>query len=284
MALLNGPLPTSLRSIRTSPVPTVKVLTAELTALRFEDLVETVTLWGKAQDRGRMVCLANVHMLVEARRDRSLAEVLRRADAVTPDGMPLVWLMRRNGHPDQERVAGMDLLPALCATAERESINVYFLGSTPEVLTAIRRRLRAAYPRLRVVGMESPPFREMTRDEDAAMIRRISLANPGFLFVALGCPKQEKWMDRNVENVRAVMFGLGAAFPVFAGFRRRAPDAMQRNGLEWLYRLRQEPRRLCRRYLTTNTTFLWWLYKEWRNDRRAEGGEPGWEEAEGGLN
>lgn len=281
--VLHESLPTSLRSIRTSPVPTVRVLTTEMTALSFEGLLETVTRWGKTQDRGRMVCIANVHMLVEARRDRSLAEVLGRADAVTPDGMPLVWFMRRNGHPDQERVAGMDLLPALCATAERQSINVYFLGSTPEVLMAIRGRLLAAYPRLRIVGMEAPPFREMTRDEEAATMHRINLANPGFLFIALGCPKQEKWMGRNVGNVRAVMFGLGAAFPVFAGIRRRAPDVMQRNCLEWLYRLGQEPRRLWRRYLTTNTTFLWWLYKEWLSDQRAEGSGPRLEDAERGL-
>ena len=274
LILPSGSRPINSPSNRTSPVPTVTILTAEMTALSFEDFVETVTRWGQAQDRGRMVCVANVHMLVEARRDPSLAQSLRRADAVTPDGMPLVWLMRRNGHPNQDRIAGMDLLPALCDMAERESISVYFLGSTPEVLRAIRCRLRSTHPRLRIGGMDAPPFREMTPDEEALTIQRINLADPGFLFVALGCPKQEKWMERNVENVRAVMFGLGAAFPVFAGARKRAPRVMQRNGMEWLYRLCQEPHRLWRRYLTTNTAFLWWIYEGWRSEQRSAGREP----------
>jgi N-acetylglucosaminyldiphosphoundecaprenol N-acetyl-beta-D-mannosaminyltransferase len=200
-------------------------------------------------------------MLVEARRNPGFGQVLDRSDAVLPDGMPLVWLMRQAGSPRQERLAGMDLLPALCAAAAREAIGIYFLGSTPEVLSRMQRRLKDHYPMLRVVGMESPPFRELTAEEERAISERINDANPGFVFIALGCPRQELWMHRNLSRVRSVMVGLGAAFPVYAGLRGRAPRALQRMGLEWLYRLCQEPGRLWKRYLVTNTYFVCWTIR-----------------------
>lgn len=254
-----------LRSIHHDPgmAPRVKVFSASITALDLSEFTELLTGWAKGSGNGRMVCVANVHMLVEARRDASVAAILGRADAVSPDGMPVVWCMRRFGYPNQQRVAGMDLLPELCAAAEMKSIRVYFLGSTPAVLSAIRDRLNREHPHLEVVGMEAPPFREMTAEEETSLVKRINRARPGFLFVALGCPKQERWMDRNVVRVNAVMVGLGAAFPVYAGTLRRAPAPMQRHGLEWFYRLSQEPKRLWRRYLTTNTYFLLWLIRAW---------------------
>jgi len=241
--------------------PRVRLLGVDLTALSFLDHVDLVGKWALARE-SRVVCVANVHMLVEARRDADFAEVIARADVLTPDGMPLVWLMRRRGARGQERVAGMDLLPCLCRRAAQDNVSVFFLGSPPGTLAAIRGRLASELPKLVIAGMESPPFRRLTQAEDDAIVRRIAASGAGFVFVSLGCPKQERWMDAHRGSVRAVMVGLGAAFPVYAGLAQRAPRWMQRAGLEWLYRLGRGPRRLWKRYLVTNALFLWYLTAE----------------------
>jgi len=238
------------------PIPTIRILSANVAALGFEQHVKLLTQWAIERDRGRMVCAANVHMLIEAERNPRFAALLRSADLVTPDGMPVAWLMRGAGSPNQERVAGMDLLPALCESAEREEVGVYFVGSTPGVLAAIRRRVGTLHPRLRISGMESPPFREMSPEEESQLAGRINATKAGLVFVSLGCPKQERWMRRNRGRIAAVMVGLGAAFPVYAGLQRRAPLKMRELGLEWLYRLAREPHRLLWRYFSTNVVFV----------------------------
>jgi len=207
-------------------------------------------------------------MLVEACRDEGFAKELLEADVVTPDGMPLVWLMRRRGALRQERVAGMDLFPALCTEAERQGLAVFFLGSTPDVLDGIRARAQREHPRLEIAGMEAPQVTSQSDAEDAALVARINASGAGFLFIAFGCPKQERWIYRHRGGVQAVMVGLGGAFSVYAKLRGRAPLAMQQSGLEWLYRLVGEPRRLWRRYLVTNTLFLWFLVQERLANRR----------------
>ena len=214
------------------------------------------------RDSSFVVCMANVHMLVEANDHPDLAEELLQADMVLPDGMPLVWLMRRRGAPEQDRIAGMDFLPELCLAAERARVPVYFIGSTAPVLEAMERKLRREFPRLLIAGMESPPFRPLSEVEESGILHRIAASRAGIVLVALGCPKQERWMLARRERVRAVLVGLGAAFPTYAGFQARAPRRMQRMGLEWLHRLIHEPRRLWRRYFYTNTKFLWCLYRE----------------------
>jgi N-acetylglucosaminyldiphosphoundecaprenol N-acetyl-beta-D-mannosaminyltransferase len=203
-----------------------------------------------------MVCVANVHMVMEAHRDPSFANVLQRADLVTPDGMPLVWMMRRLGKPEQDRMAGLDILMALCETAEADGTSIYLLGSTDEVLTEIISRMRQSYPRLHIAGFESPPFRPLSQEEDDAIVDRINSSSAGFVFVALGCPKQERWMSDRQGRVQAVMIGLGGAFPVYAGVHKRAPRWIREAGWEWAYRLIQEPRRLWRRYWETNLPFI----------------------------
>lgn len=231
--------------------------------------VSRILEWAELREESFVVCMANVHMLVEAHDDPDLAEDLRRADMVLPDGMPLVWLMRRRGAPEQDRIAGMDLLPDLCLAAERARVPVYFVGSTPAVLTAMERKLRHEFPRLLIAGMESPPFRALSEVEETGLLNRIHASRAGLILVALGCPKQERWMMARRDRLRGVLVGLGAAFPTYAGFQPRAPRRMQRMGLEWLHRLLNEPRRLWRRYLYTNTKFLWCLYHEQRRGHQA---------------
>lgn len=268
-ALLRETAEQALPPRRRVRLPAVPVIGVPVTALSFKDHVNRICRWATRERAGRVVCVANVHMLVEARRHRRFHALLRRADMVTPDGMPLVWVMRASRARRQRRVAGMDLLPALCAAAERRSIPVYFLGSTPEVLSRIRDRLRQEHPRLVVVGMESPPFRPLSEDEDDALVQRINSSGARILFVSLGCPKQERWMTSHRTRVDAVMVGVGAAFPVYAGAERRAPRWMRYLGLEWAFRLVREPGRLWRRYLVTNFLFGYYVATE-RFSRRAE--------------
>ncbi len=207
------------------------------------------------------VCVANVHMCVEASLDRDFAQIVNNADVITPDGMPLVKALKLLYGIDQERVAGMDLFPDLLAAAEREGLSVFLYGSTAEILHVISRRIAGEFPRLRIVGTHAPPFRHLTADEEHADADRINDSGAHLVMVALGCPKQEQWIARMRGKINAVMLGVGGAFPVYAGMQKRAPAWMQKLSLEWLYRLYQEPRRLWRRYLVTNTLFLVLLAK-----------------------
>lgn len=240
-------------------VPSVDVIGTRVTALRFDDQVARMTELAHAPGSGHFVCVANVHMLVEARKRPAFREVLASASMVTPDGMPLVWLMRKGGAPDQERVAGMDLLPAICARAAREGIGIFLLGATDEVLEKLQAQLRSEFPHLEISGAHAPPFRPLSEMEDRELTDRVNASSAGMLLIALGCPKQEEWMYAHRDRIRPLMIGLGAAFGVHAGMQRRAPKVMQHSGLEWLFRLAQEPRRLWRRYLVTNTLFGWYI-------------------------
>jgi len=202
------------------------------------------------------VCFANVHMVIEAYRDPEFRKVVNGADIVTADGKPLSVFLRLFYGIRQDRVCGMDVLPDILARAEKENKSVYFYGTTEDVLEAIRDRIRTQFPRLVVKGTYSPPFRVLSAQEKEEIIRRINDAAPDFVFVALGCPKQEKWMAEHRGKINACMLGLGQAFHVYAGKERRLPRWMRSLSLEWAYRLYLEPRRLWKRYLVTNSLFL----------------------------
>jgi N-acetylglucosaminyldiphosphoundecaprenol N-acetyl-beta-D-mannosaminyltransferase len=221
----------------------------------YEEATEKVLAWAAAEE-SRYVCVANVHMVMEAHDDPSFRALVNAADLVTPDGMPLVWMLRKLGYPHQERVCGPELTSRVCAEAARRGAPVGFYGGHPEALKALVRNLSARFPGLRVVYAYSPPFRPLTPEEDERVTEEINASGARILFVGLGCPKQEWWMAEHKGRVRAVMLGVGAAFDFHAGRVRQAPVWMQRAGLEWLFRLVQEPRRLWRRYLKHNPRFL----------------------------
>lgn len=212
--------------------------------------------------RSSFVCVANVHMAMEAWRSIDFATVVNKADIVTPDGMPLVKSLNFLYGLEQERVAGMKLMPDLIAEAELRKLSIFFYGSTDDVLDKIIRRINSEHPDSNIVGTYSPPFRVLTEEEERALVEKINNSGANIVMVALGCPKQELWMARNKGKINAVMIGLGGAFPVYAGIQSRAPEWMQSYSLEWLYRLRQEPRRLFVRYFVTNTLFMVLLAKE----------------------
>ncbi|WP_303311002.1 WecB/TagA/CpsF family glycosyltransferase [Hymenobacter sp. BT730] len=203
------------------------------------------------------VCFANVHMVVEAHRHPQFRLIVNQAALVAPDGSPVAASVRWFGGGPQPRVAGMDLLPQLLEAAARQGKSVFFYGTTPAVLAAIATRAERELPTLRIAGMLAPPFRPLTPAEDEADVATINASDADLVFVALGCPRQERWMAAHKGRVPACMLGVGQAFMVYAGLERRLPPWARRLWLEWAYRLWLEPRRLWRRYLTTNTRFVY---------------------------
>jgi N-acetylglucosaminyldiphosphoundecaprenol N-acetyl-beta-D-mannosaminyltransferase len=232
-----------------------EVLGAPIDAVTRGQALERLLGWAERRE-SRVVSICNVHSVVTASRERGFMDVLRGADMATPDGMPVVWMMRALGHRAQERVAGPDLMWDLCDEAQRRGVAVFLYGSTPATLSALIARLHEAFPALRIAGHWAPPFRPLSAAEDAADVARINASGAQLVFVGLGCPRQEVWMHDHRGRVEAVMIGVGAAFDFHGGTVRRAPRWMRASGLEWLHRLGSEPRRLWRRYLDTNSAFV----------------------------
>jgi len=211
----------------------------------------------KLGTRGRYICVTSVHGIMTARADVVFRHILNEADVATPDGMPVVWALRSLGHSAQSRVYGPTLMLQLCANAEQQGHRVFFYGGRPETLNALRANLLALFPKLQIVGAFAPPFRPLTSDEDAEVIRLITESAADLVFVGISTPKQETWMSAHREQLPSVvMIGVGAAFDFHAGRVSQAPAWMQRNGLEWFYRLLTEPKRLWRRYLLETPLFL----------------------------
>ena len=233
---------------------TGQVLGAQIDVVTWDGALDRLLGWAHARD-SRYVTICNVHVVVSASRDPAYREIINASDMATPDGAPVAWMLRQQGFVDQSRISGPDLMWALCERAAQENLPIYCYGSTAATLGLLEARLRAAFPAL-LMTMESPPFRVLTAEEDAAAVERINTSGAGFVFVGLGCPKQERWMAEHRGRVNAVMIGVGAAFDFHAGTVQRAPAWMRDNGLEWLHRLASEPGRLWKRYLVTNTLFI----------------------------
>jgi N-acetylglucosaminyldiphosphoundecaprenol N-acetyl-beta-D-mannosaminyltransferase len=237
-----------------------KVISLMVSTGSFNNMADEIISLASAAESAT-VCVANVHMLVEAHQDASFAEVVNNANMVTPDGMPLIWAMRLLHGVKNDRVAGMDLLPRLLSIAAEKSLPVFFYGGSQKMLDATDLYIRQNYSLLKVAGMYSPPFRPLSVEEESAVVDRINNSGARLVFVVLGCPKQEKWMNTMKGKINAAMVGVGGALPVLVGEQKRAPAWMQKNGFEWLYRLVQEPGRLWKRYFYTNTVFILLLAK-----------------------
>ena len=206
--------------------------------------------------RGQFICLSNVHTTVMAEKDAEYRKIQNSAFLALPDGSPLALVQRLRGYRSAEQVAGPDLMPALWKATEHTAYSHYFYGSTPETIDALQKNLGSRYPELKIAGMEAPPFRPLTEEEDRQAVERINASGADFVWVGLGAPKQEKWMYEHRGRIHGVMFGVGAGFDFHAGTVKRAPDWMRRHYLEWLYRLVQDPKRLWKRYVQTNGKFL----------------------------
>jgi N-acetylglucosaminyldiphosphoundecaprenol N-acetyl-beta-D-mannosaminyltransferase len=209
-----------------------------------------------AEKRGAYVCFSTVHMIMESYDDAAFGAKVNGADYIVTDGMPLVWMQKMQGAREAARVRANDLMIMLCEYAAANRLTVGFYGGRQEVLDAIRARAEKELPDLEIVYAHSPPFRPLTEAEDAAIVAEINRAAPDLLFMGLGCPKQENWMAAHRDRLRTVMLGVGASFDFYAGNVRESPAWMGALGLEWLYRLTQEPKRLWRRYLILNPRFM----------------------------
>jgi N-acetylglucosaminyldiphosphoundecaprenol N-acetyl-beta-D-mannosaminyltransferase len=236
------------------PLESRYILQMRVDATTYGGAVERVIGWAGRRE-SRYVCCANVHSVMESFDNDSFRRCINSADLVTSDGMPLVWALRRLGVSSATRVYGPDLVPALLRAADRAGLRVGFYGGTPDTLSTLLRVTEGQYPGLIGYGF-SPPFRELTPEEDQTVVDRINRSGVQILFVGLGCPKQEKWMADHQHRIRAVMLGVGAAFDFLAGMKAQAPAWLQAAGLEWLFRLAVEPKRLWRRYLKHNPRFV----------------------------
>lgn len=224
-----------------------------------DDALRHIEQW-IADDAREYVCITTVHGIMESRRDPALRQVMNSSGLTTPDGMPLVWLAHRAGHARVTRVYGPDLLLDASALAAEKGYRFFFYGGAEGVPEELAERLSARFPGLNVVGCLSPPYRALSPEEDEEIIRTINEAEPDIVWVGLSTPKQEHWMVGHLGRVDAkVMVGVGAAFDFHSGRKKQAPAWMQRSGLEWLFRLAQEPRRLGRRYVVYNSQFLYQL-------------------------
>ena len=224
--------------------------------------------------RGDYICVSNVHTTVMAFRDESYRKVQNSGAMALPDGQPLSIVSRRRGYSEAQRVPGPDLMPAILHLSEEKGYRHYFYGSTPETLEKLRKVLLDRFPKLQIVGMYAPPFRPLTEEEDQEAVRQINESGADFVWVALGAPKQEKWMYEHRGRVNGLMIGVGAAFDFIAGTVRRAPMWMQKLCLEWVYRICQDPKRMFPRYVSTNFAFLWHVHRESkaiRKERRKAG-------------
>ncbi len=238
----------------------VDVLGVHISATSYDEVAAACTHWitMKAPDSpARYICVTSVHGVMEARNNPAIRSIFNEADIATPDGMPLVWALRSFGQHGQQRVYGPTLMLLLCDQANRLGHRVFLYGGRPEALSTLRNNLLARFPKLKIVGTLSPPFRQLSPTEDARICEAIREAAPDLVFVGISTPKQERWMfEHRGAFPGVVMIGVGAAFDFHAGRIRQAPEWMQRNGLEWLFRLTREPGRLWRRYLLVTPRFL----------------------------
>lgn len=251
---------------------TTRILGVNVAITNMHDVIEYLVSQLE-QLRGKYVCLTNVHTTVMSHDDADYCKVQNEAFLALPDGRPLALIERLRGFSQADQTAGPDLMPAMWKATESTEITHYFYGSSPETIAALEKNLRKTYPNLKIAGLESPPFRSLSEEEDQEVINRINVSGADILWVGLGAPKQERWMYDHRDKIHALMFGVGAGFDFHAGTVKRAPKWMREHYLEWLYRLMQDPKRLWKRYVVTNTKFIFLSVADafqWRKYQKEE--------------
>lgn len=241
-----------------------RVLGTQVDAVQIPDIVAIFERWIKAQCASRFVAVCNVHMIVEAERNADFRKVIDAAALVVPDGSPLIWIGRRSGFQLARRCYGPDLFQEFTESTAAKGYRHYLYGGHPGVGERVAERLQQDYPGVVIAGVFSPPFRKMTPEEDEGAVQAINASGADILWVALGCPRQEIWMYGHRDRLNVpVVVGVGQAFDIYAGRVVQAPRWMREHGLEWLFRLLTNPRRLWRRYLVYNSDFLLRLAYSW---------------------
>ena len=264
--MIATPIPTEV----TWP-PRYNLFGVQVSATDYDQAVEVI-LAAAQQRQSAVVSLHAAHAVVSASQNPALRAKVNDFELVGPDGQPVRWALNwLYGAGLRERVYGPELTLRLCREAAEQDVSIYLYGSSPEVIDALSRNLVTRYPGLVIAGAESPPFRTLSPEEDEAMVDRINSSGAGLVFIGLGCPKQDHFAADHRDRIRAVQVCVGAAFDFHAGVKKSAPGWMQRRGLEWLFRVCQEPRRLWKRYLVTNTQFACKFARQWlamKLDRR----------------
>lgn len=217
--------------------------------------------------RGKYICVSNVHTTVMSYENEHYRKIQNGAAMALPDGAPLSGYSRIKGFKEAKRVTGPDLMVEIFKISHQRGYRHFFYGSTQKTLDAMKAVIDQDYPDMIVAGMYAPPFRKLTDEEDKEIIALINDTKPDFIWVGLGAPKQEEWMHAHMGKLNAVTIGVGAGFDYLAGYIKRAPWIMQVLYMEWLYRLVQDPKRLWKRYVTTNVKFVKYIFKEEKKKR-----------------
>lgn len=245
-----------IHKVDKSKIPTCNILGVNIAAINMEWLMKFTIKYIKDLS-GDYMCVSNVHTTITAYEDARYRTIQNGGIMAIPDGGPLVAIGQKRGCKNMSRTTGPSYLEEVFKISSFKGWRHYLYGSTEETLEKLKIALEERYPDIQIVGMYSPPFCPITKEEDKVIVDQINRTNPDFIWVGLGAPKQENWMLEHQGNVDGFMVGVGAAFDYLAGNIKRAPQWMQKNNMEWLYRLIQDPKRLFRRYLHTNAKFIW---------------------------
>lgn len=235
---------------------TCNILGVNINVTNMKDTVKVITE-NLEEIKGNYICVSNVHTTVMSYEDEDYKAIQNGGFMAIPDGKPLSIVSKKRGFKDAERVTGPDLMEEIFKISEENGYSHYFYGSTQETLDILEKKLKQKYPNIKISGMYSPPFRKLTEEEDKEIVNNINKVNVDFIWVGLGAPKQEVWMSDHKNRVNGLMLGVGAGFDYHAGSISRAPKWMQNMSLEWLYRLMQDPKRLLKRYMSTNIKFIY---------------------------
>jgi len=237
-------------------------LGVKVSATSYSQTLKTIFSWLENRQTN-YVCVAAVHLVMECQRDVGLLTGVNKAGLIVPDGMPLVWLLKATGKNDVERVYGPDLMLKVCQQAAEERSSIFLLGGTSGQSKQLKTALQKKFPQIKIVGHVDTPLRPITKRKNQQIIKQINASRAQIIFVGLGCPHQERWMIDNLPNLKnGVAIGVGAAFDFITGSVKQAPRWLQNIGLEWLFRLAQEPRRLAYRYLVLNSLFILLVTKQ----------------------
>lgn len=239
---------------------TFRILDMPISVLTMPEAIRIVTQWLKDGGRCRLVTFANVHMLVEARLKPDFGDILRQTDLNCPDGNPLSWIGKAVYGHKISQVAGPDFMPLFCEHTAGQGYRHFLYGGGEGIAEKAAQQLMFRYPSIQIAGQYTPPFMQLSQWEDEKVCAQINASGADVVWVCLGCPKQEKWILEHRDRLNAkVILAVGQAFDILAGSRERAPKLIRRFGLEWAYRLVQEPGRLWKRYLITNVLFIAWV-------------------------
>ena len=244
------------RKVDKKIIPTCNIMGVNIAAINMEWLLKYIEK-NLLKIKGDYICVSNVHTTVISYKDASYCAIQNGGLMAIPDGGPLSSVGRKRGYKNMERTTGPSLMGEVFEISMEKGYRHYFYGSTEETLKTLKHNLLKRYPKLQIVGMYSPPFQPVTSKENEEIIDKINKTNPDFVWIGLGAPKQEKWMADHQGLIDGLMIGVGAGFDYYAENIRRAPEWMQKRNLEWLYRLIQDPKRLLKRYMYTNSCFIW---------------------------